>query len=845
VSERPFGLETEFAFAAFGHRGVRLVQNRVLSQLMELAQRQHAWLPGKGGSGIWLANGSRLYIDCHKPELATPECTTPWEVCRYVRAGERLLAGLADEMCQRHSEIQQILLSAVNVSYGSASTTWASHESYGHRGDPSAFPAQFIPHFVSRLIYTGAGGFDNLSAGLEFLLSPRVVHLKRSQSPHSTTDRGIFHTKDESLSSAGWSRLHVLCGESLCSDTGLWLRVGTTAILVALCEAGLKPAAGVELSQPLAAMRTFAADVQLTATVPTSSGRQVSAVDIQRHLLDQARAHQSDHFMPEWAPEVCRRWGEMLDRLEQGAAAVERTLDWAIKQSLFRQHARRRGISWDSLPTWNHVLNMLYAVLLHTTNENDDGPRPILTPETVTSRGPVAEKLEELAPVLNRHGLDRNDLSAVLMLHDELHEIDTRFAQCNGPGIFSSLESAGVLDHHLPRVDRIEPAVTHPPQVGRARLRGESIARLSGHNGRYVCGWSAVWDLHHRRYLDLSDPLTDRDEWQDLPPAETDIGRIWNSQFQHVLSQVLDDYDRGCYEQAAARLASLEPLQNRSSSFLRNNYLRLTAWVQARRGFEDGWQALDQMSRQPAGDPDRLSLGTICDYVCVARYQGLVPPALIDEWLRRGLERIEQETDHGQSAAATFLGHYAYTLLRRGQPVKALAILEQACQRNRFDSAHPHTQSRLMCERGDAHRMLGQIDQSQHCLHEAERLHTAHNFEGDLADFTFTCQAKLAVASDDIPGARELLARARTIQSRLENPLGEIRTLLLEARLPSHRRTASRPRAAVRHRHRIMQLSTDRPALVHCERLKTILDHWPQWIGGEMLPGEKDHFWCL
>ena len=33
-----------------------------------------------------------------------------------------------------------------------------------------------IPHLVSRIIYTGAGGFDNAAAGIQFMISPRVPH---------------------------------------------------------------------------------------------------------------------------------------------------------------------------------------------------------------------------------------------------------------------------------------------------------------------------------------------------------------------------------------------------------------------------------------------------------------------------------------------------------------------------------------------------------------------------------------------------------------------------------------------------------------------------------------------
>src|SRR5207249_4593714 len=125
------------------------------------------------------------------------------------------------------------------------------HESYLHRGDPCVCPKQIVPHLASRLIYSGAGGFDPRSLGLDFSLSPRVSHLFNVKSSESTKDRGIFHTKDEPLSEKGFHRLHVICGESLSSRLASFLKVGTTALVVAMIEAGLQPGDDVELRSPI------------------------------------------------------------------------------------------------------------------------------------------------------------------------------------------------------------------------------------------------------------------------------------------------------------------------------------------------------------------------------------------------------------------------------------------------------------------------------------------------------------------------------------------------------------------------------------------------------------------
>ena len=152
-------------------------------------------------------------------------------------------------------------------------------------------PSEVIPHLVSRVIYTGAGGFDNRSASIEFMLSPRVTHLMQVASGNSTSERGIFHSKDESLSGYDYQRLHILCGDSVCSQTTLWLKMAITALVVAMIEAGLQPCCGIRLRDPLRAMQQFATDTTCTVRAEDVRGRQWTALDIQRQILQRLESY--------------------------------------------------------------------------------------------------------------------------------------------------------------------------------------------------------------------------------------------------------------------------------------------------------------------------------------------------------------------------------------------------------------------------------------------------------------------------------------------------------------------------------------------------------------------------
>ena len=342
------GVETEYAFVGLSKNGGGVDLDGLANDLMRTARQSLVHLPDAGGAGIYLENGSRLYVDAGShPEMAGPECSTPWDVVRYIEAGERTLVRIADAVTERRVDVAETLGFKCNVDYSSESrSTWGCHESYLHRMDPTELPHEIIPHLVSRIIYTGAGGFNSLEEGIEFLVSPRAPHLVAASSSNSTHNRGIFHTKDESLSGPGYHRLHVISGESLCSRTGSWLKVATTALVVALSEAGLSPGAGIQLDNPIKALRSIAADPKCEVAVELKEAGQRTAIEIQRHYLEQALAHLSNAHMPPWADVVCHEWGRMLDALEGAPESVSRQLDWAIKWTLYSDYLQRAGRTW-------------------------------------------------------------------------------------------------------------------------------------------------------------------------------------------------------------------------------------------------------------------------------------------------------------------------------------------------------------------------------------------------------------------------------------------------------------------------------------------------------------------
>lgn len=454
-----FGLETEYGFTPLGADGELLDRAAVAAELFAIVREQAPHVPDVAGLGVFVGNGGRLYLDrgLH-PEVSTPECSDPREVVRHARAGERLLADAARAFERRHGG--RILLSSCPMNYAGPRESWGCHESYLSSVPPSEIATHLVPHLVSRIVYTGGGGFERVRGGLRFLISPRSSQV----SPLLWGDRSLLSKRNEPLC-RGYARVHLACGESLRSPFATWLKVGTTALVVRLIEAEECGARRVELAEPLAALHTFARDPRCRARVPLASGGEASAVEIQSHYLRAVESQLGRPFVPEWAGEICRAWRAMLSRLAGAPASVATTLEWAIKREVFR-HRRAR-----------------------------------------TRAGAACGE--------RRPGTGRRLLA-------ELCETDIRFGDIGGEGLFDRLRSAGSLSPEMESDEPPGDALAAGPPIGRAGLRASLVRRLAGRGERFVCDWEGVVDRDLAVFADLMDPYETEIRWRPIEEGSSE-----------------------------------------------------------------------------------------------------------------------------------------------------------------------------------------------------------------------------------------------------------------------------------------------------------------------------------
>lgn len=348
MDRRIFGIETEFGVTCIfeGHR--RLSPDEVARYLF---RRVVSW--GRS-SNVFLANGSRLYLDVGShPEYATGECDDIEQLIAHDKAGERILEDLARDAQSRLQDegvTGEIFLFKNNTD--SAGNSYGCHENFliSRQGDFSKFSDVLIPFLVSRQLIAGAGKVLTTPRGATFCLSQRAEHMWEGVSSATTRSRPIINTRDEPHADAErYRRLHVIVGDSNMSETTTMLKVGATDLVLRMIEAGVV-LRDLTLENPIRAIREISHDITGKKTVRLSNGRELSALDMQREFFERAFefAHRREIAVGTVA-KVLDLWERTLDAVEKDdLAAVASEIDWVNKLQLVERYSIKHDLALSS-----------------------------------------------------------------------------------------------------------------------------------------------------------------------------------------------------------------------------------------------------------------------------------------------------------------------------------------------------------------------------------------------------------------------------------------------------------------------------------------------------------------
>src|SRR5512136_1605257 len=346
MHRRIFGMENEYGLISSSSGGqVNLSVESALGYLFEkVVSRQR-------GTNDFLRNGGRLYQDtgCH-PEYATPECDDPLDLTLHDKAGERIVEELlltAEKKLRENGIDCDIYVFKNNTD--SVGNTYGCHENYlvERTVNFHKLAELLIPFFVTRQVFAGAGKVLKTRLGNHYYVSQRAQHIYQEISGATTSSRGIINTRDEPhADEERYRRLHVIVGDSNMSEVSTYLKVGTTALVLAMVEDGALRR-DLALEDPVRAIKEISHDTNCTRKVRLKRGKEFSAIELQREYLDLARAYYATVEQSPQVTDLLERWERVLAQLAEDPRQCARELDWVIKRELIDSYMARKEVGFD------------------------------------------------------------------------------------------------------------------------------------------------------------------------------------------------------------------------------------------------------------------------------------------------------------------------------------------------------------------------------------------------------------------------------------------------------------------------------------------------------------------
>ncbi len=303
-----------------------------------------------------LTNGARYYVDHAHPELSTPECADARSIVRFDRAAEEILV---ESMVAARNLLppgQELVIYKNNSDR--KGNSYGCHENYlMDRLVPfGRIVTHAMAHFITRQVFTGAGKVGTEAPGLSwedvpFQITQRADFFEEEVGLETTLKRPIVNTRDEPhADSQKYRRLHVICGDANLSELATFLKVGTTALVLAMVEDDFLPRQFV-FNAPVWCMRQVSYDLSMSHALELIDGSTVTALGVQWELLTQARKYADERGLDVVGDavgrEVLTRWEEVLTALEFDPSTLAGRLDWVTKHRLIDGYRDRHGLTWN------------------------------------------------------------------------------------------------------------------------------------------------------------------------------------------------------------------------------------------------------------------------------------------------------------------------------------------------------------------------------------------------------------------------------------------------------------------------------------------------------------------
>ena len=130
------------------------------------------------------------------------------------------------------------------------------------------------------------------------------------------------------------------------SEYVTYVKVGAAALVLSMLEEGYM-VHGMELEDPVKAIREISRDPTLKKKVKLDDGRQFTAIEIQRVYLDRAQQYLAQQSHDPAHDDIFHKWAVLLDQLEDDPMQLIHQVDWVTKKHLIQSYVDKKGCSWD------------------------------------------------------------------------------------------------------------------------------------------------------------------------------------------------------------------------------------------------------------------------------------------------------------------------------------------------------------------------------------------------------------------------------------------------------------------------------------------------------------------
>jgi proteasome accessory factor A len=209
---------------------------------------------------------------------------------------------------------------------------------------------------VTRQVFTGAGKVGSetttFSEPPTFQISQRAEFFEEMVGLETTLKRPIVNTRDEPHADPKrFRRLHVIVGDANLAEVATFLKIGTTAMVLAMIEDEMMPAKELTLNDPVRAMHQVSADLELSAPLRTASGTTITALEMQWEIYAAAKRWTKEMGFEVVGGQpvgemILDRWEAILHGLETDPSQLGEQLDWVAKHNLIEAYRERHGCRW-------------------------------------------------------------------------------------------------------------------------------------------------------------------------------------------------------------------------------------------------------------------------------------------------------------------------------------------------------------------------------------------------------------------------------------------------------------------------------------------------------------------